>query len=314
MSEQTGGTSVPSQQTTSTVADTSNAELSANTATDTEAVAPAVEAEIKKYLNKIKIKVDGEESEEELPFDVEEGDEATIKYLQKQAQLAKMSQKRAQEAAQTRNHLMSIIEQLKTNPRKILSDPNIGVDIKKLAADIINEEIERSQLTPEQLKIKEMEDELTRIKAEREEQEETRRQEEFGRLQEQEYDRYDMLFTKALEGSDLPKSPYVVKKMADYMLLGIQNGYDVTPEMILPLVREEIHGDIKGMFGAMPDEVLENFVDKQTYDRIRKRNLAKVKDKPPVPVNRSLTDVVKPDKNSKNDVAKKSYKEFFKLT
>lgn len=311
MSEQTGA--APAAVTSASESGSESSESQSEVSGETPVEVPTTEAEIKKYLNKIKIKVDGEESEEELPFDVEEGDEATIKYLQKQAQLAKMSQKRAQEAAQTRNHLMSIIEQLKTNPRKVLSDPNIGIDVKQLAADIINEEIERSQLTPEQLKIKEMEDELSRIKAEREEQEEARRQEEFSRLQEQEFDRYDMLFTKALEGSDLPKSPYVVKKMADYMLLGIQNGYDVTPEMILPLVRDEIHGDIKGMFGAMPDEVLENFVDKQTYDRIRKRNLSKIKEKPPVPMTKSVTDVVKPSKDSKNGKDKKSYREFFKM-
>lgn len=272
---------------------------------------PTEKKEAKKLLNKLQIKVDGRIEDIELPFQFDDNPEAK-EYLQRNLQKSKAFDKRAAEYTQLEKEVRGFIEELRKNPAKVLRDPTVGVDIKKLAASVIEEEIANSKKSPEQLAKEGLEAELKAIKQEREKEKEENKAKEFERLQSQEFERYDMLMTKALESSDLPKSPYVVKKIADYMLMGLQEGIDVAPEDVLPLVREEMQGDLKEMFAVMPDEVIEAIVGKDILTRLRKKNLKKAQSAPPTPINKSITDVGTKKGGSNKEPAKKvSMKSFF---
>lgn len=262
---------------------------------------------VEKQLKKLKLKVDGKEIEES--FDPNDDD-----YLTKQLQLAKMGQKRASEAAQLQKEVQAFIKALKEDPRKVLADPNIGIDIKQLAAQVIEEEIENSKKSPEQLEKEKLQKELQELRDQQAREKEERDQREFERLQASEYERYDMLMSKALEKSDLPKSPYVVKKMADYMLLSLQKGVDLSPDEVLPLVRQELQNDIKEMFAVMPDEVIEGIVGKDVIGRIRKKSVAKAKQQtaPPQPLSKSVKDTGQKASDKKEEPQKKmNFKQFF---
>lgn len=268
------------------------------------------EKELKKALKKLKIKVDGKELEEELPFEIPDSKEA-IDYMTRQLQMGRMGSKRAQEYAALEKDVRDFISELKKDPRKVLSDPTIGIDIKQLAAQIIEEEVNNSKKTPEQIEREKIESELKALKEEREREKEENRKRELERLQQQEFERYDMLITQALDKTDLPKSPYVVKKMADYMLLGLKEGIDIHPEDVVPLVRDEITNDIKEMFKVMPDEVIENLIGKDVLTRIRKKKLAKAKEAPPVPISKAIQDVGESKKQEKEATEKKTFRDFF---
>ena len=269
----------------------------------------ATEAEVKKTLKKLKIKFNGKEMEEELPFEIPD-DEKAREYMTRQIQMSKLSQSKAQEAAALEKEVKSFIEELRKNPRKVLSDPSIGVDLKKIAAEMIEEEIANSQKSPEQLEREKIEAELKALKAEREKEKEEGKKREFERIQQEAYERYDMLMSQAIEKSELPKSPYVVKKMADYMLLGLQNNVDITPDEIVPLVKEEIQQDLKDMFAVMPEEVIEQLVGKDVIGRIRKKQIAKAKSAP-VPVNKAIQDSGKKADDGAKDDKKQTIKDFF---
>lgn len=261
--------------------------------------------EVKKSSKrKLKLKVDGKEMEEEVDFDDDE-------YLTRQLQLAKAAQKRMNEYSQLEKEVAHFLKELKANPKKVLSDPDIGIDIKQLAASIIEEEIANAQKTPEQVEREKLEAELQKIKSEREQEKEQARQKEFERLQQQEFERYDMLMSKALEKSDLPKSPYIVKKMADYMLLGLQNNIDVSPEDVVPLVREEMVNDLKEMFAVMPEEVIENIIGKETINKLRKKKVAAVKAGAPALPNKQVLDTATKEETKKDSGKKVTYKDFF---
>ena len=262
-------------------------------------------------IRKLKLKVDGQELEEELPFEIDDNPEA-VEYMTRQLQMSKAAQKRMGEHAQLQKEVKYFLDELRKNPRKILSDPTIGIDVKQLAAQIIEEEIANSQKSPEQLEKEKLEAELKSLQEEREQEREELRQKEFERLQEIEYERYDNLMSKALETSDLPKSPYVVKKMADYMLLGLNEGIDVSPEDVLPLVREEIQNDLREMFAVMPDEVIEKIVGKDVFSRVRKKNVAKAK-AAPTPVKSAIKDSGASSKAASGNASaeKKSFRDFF---
>lgn len=268
-------------------------------------VAEVKPEEKKSNKRKFKIKVDGKESEEEIDFDNEED-------LVKRIQLAKVAQQRMQEYSQLEKEVQDFVTQLKKNPKKVLTDPHFGLDLKKLAAEVIEEEIANSQKSPEQLEREKMENELKAMKEEREKEKEDFKKKEFERLQQQEFTRYESLMVKALEKSDLPKSPYVVKKMADYMLMGLNNNLDLNPEDVLPLVREEIQNDLKDMFSVMPEEVIEAIIGKDVFTRIRKKNVAKAKANPPQPLKSQVKETGQNSKeDNKADEKKIDYKTFF---
>lgn len=265
--------------------------------------------EIRKKIKQLKLKVDGKEVIEELPFEIDE-DPKVQEYMIRQLQLAKMSHQRANQFSTLDKEVRSFVNELKANPQKVLSDPAFGVDLKALATQIIEAEIEQGKKTPEQIEREKLESELKRLQAERETEKQELQQKQLELLEKQEYERYDREMTEVLASSDLPKSPYVVKKMADYMLLALEHGMeDVSPKDILPLVREEIHKDIKEMFGIMPEDVIEAMIGKDTIGKLRKRSVAKAKEAP-VALQKSITDVGKTQ--TKQEKPKKvSYREFF---
>lgn len=275
-----------------------------------EAPKKLTEAE-KKRIKKLKLKFNGQEFDEELPFEIDDNPEA-VEYMTRKLQLAKLGQSSTQRYSQLEKEVLQFVDELKKNPRKALSDPRIGVDIKKLAAEVLEEEIENSQKSPEQLEKERLELRLKELEDERKKEKEDQRQKELERMMEQEYERYDTMISRALETTDLPKSPYVVKKMADYMILGIQNGIDVQPEMVMNLVREEVVNDIKEMFSAMPAEVINQILGKETYDKIRKYNLSKTKGKKTPAVEKKALDVGKSSsKEPEVETQKKTIKEIF---
>jgi len=278
----------------------------------TPEVVPPVVAKLEaKLLRKLRLKVDKQEYDEELPFDIPD-DPKAVEYMTRQLQMAKMGQKRAQDYAELEKDVVKFINKLRENPEEALSDPSIGIDTKRLAAKIIEKEIADAQKSPEQRDKEKLEAEIRKIKGEREKEKEDYQQKEFQRLQDQEFNRYDMEISDAISKSDLPKSPYVLKKVTEYLMMGLQNNLDVDAKDVIPLVREEIMGDLKSMFAVLPTEVIEALVGKDTISKIRKKNLVNSKNKPPIPIGKSVPDVavVRKDINKKEE-KKITYKDMF---
>lgn len=264
-------------QDTSQQSSTSATPVSADQAAQTLAnpnATPAQKVQAVKKLKSLSIKVDGQDYNEVLPFELDDTP-ANREYMTKQLQLSKVAHKRMGEKSQLESNVNAFLDMFTKNPRQALKQFNI--DEKALAASIIEEEIANSQKSPELLAKEALEAELRALKEEREKEKKGYDERERERLTEQEYIRYDTLMSAAIEKSDLPKSPYVVKKMTDYMILGVQNNLDFSPEDVLPLVREEILDDIRQMSQAMPIETLEKLFGGDILSKIRKNNVKKVK-------------------------------------
>jgi hypothetical protein len=282
----------------------SNAE-NLDDADESEAEQQLTAAEVKK-IKKLKLKFNGKEIEEDLPFEIEE---AHADWLAKQRQKAMLADHKANEYSQLEREIGAFIQELRKNPKKALSNPAIGLDIKQFAAEILQEEIEQAQKTPEQIKEEALQRELEELKAERAREKEEMNARELERLTEREYERYDNLMSAAIESSDLPKSPYVVKKMTEYLMMGIENGIDVEPKDVIPLIREEIQNDIQEMFQVMPAEVIEQILGKSNIEKLRKKRVASAK--APVPVKASVKDVGAQKKEEVKEEKKQTLRDFF---
>jgi len=102
---------------------------------------------------KYKLKVDGRE---------EELDEESVSKL---AQMGRASSKRFQEAAQSRKQSEDFIKMLKEDPASVLTNPAIGIDLRKFAEDYLMKQYEQEKMTPEQRQMKDYEARLQTIRA-----------------------------------------------------------------------------------------------------------------------------------------------------
>lgn len=261
--------------------------------------------EIEKRIKKLKLKVDNKEYEEEIDLD---DDEALIRHLQ----LGKMGQKRAQEKAELEKQFQQFFTALQQDPLSLLSQ-DFGMDTNKMIDDYINKQMEQAKKSPEQLERERLEVELHRLRQERESEKEVSKAKELERLQNQAFQQYDMQMEQALSKTDLPKTPYTVKKIADYMLVALEAGHDVSPEDVIPLVREEMHSDLKEMFNSLPEDQVEALLGEQVLNKLRKRRVAKAQEaQKVVGKNSQIPDTGKSVKGlEKKPGEKKTFKDFF---
>lgn len=220
-------------------------------------------------LKKYNIKVNGRNEVVELDLN----DEASIV---KHLQMSRAAQSKMQESANLMKNAEEFINLLKTNPRRVLEDPSIGVDLKLFAQEIINQEIDNASKSPEQLEKEKLQKELSEIKAKIEDDEKKRKSAEYQRLEQEARVKIESDFESALKGSDLPKTAYTVRKMADYMMIALKNGVNLTPQDLIPLIRKEMQGDIKELFGLANDDILEELVGKDRISKMRKKKVAQV--------------------------------------
>jgi hypothetical protein len=240
-----------------------------------------VQAEAKaKNLKKFKLKVDGQELDEEIDLN---DDEAVKRHLQ----MSKAAQKRMSEAAQVKRQAEEFIHQLKSNPRAILTDPNLGVDFKKIAEEYLAEQLEMEMLSPEQRKLKEYESKIRAHEEEKRRQEQEVHQKQLVELQQRYADDYDKKFTSALQTNGIPKTPRTVKRMAELMHKNIEYGFELEPGQLAELVREDYINEMKELFGATDGDTLLKLMGDDMANKIRKADLARLKKgeiRPPKPV------------------------------
>lgn len=214
-----------------------------------------LKAELTRSLN---LKIDGEDFTEELPFDATP---EMIEYLTKQAQLAKMSNKRAQEAADLRKtdiqrnqEIQNFMEAIKEDPAAMLKQ--MGIDPKEFSEELLEKEVELMQMSESDRKIMELQNELAdRVKAE-----ENAKRESEVREQEALRDKYASEYEKdlmsALDASELPSNPELILRMNQYMKIALENGIDLNFNDILPLVSENVNSELTKLLSSTPIDKL----------------------------------------------------------
>lgn len=227
---------------------------------------------------KFQLKVNNKVKDVEIDLGNEE---EVKKYLQK----AIAADEKFQEAAMTKKQMEALVMALKTNPLAVLSHPELGVNVKQLAEMILAKEIEEAQKSPEQKRIEELERALKEKEEKERLLEEQRRAAEIERMEQEIAINLDKEITEALKNSSLPKSPYVVKRIADAMYSAIEMGYtDIPVSKIIPFVEQQIYGELQQLFDSSPEDILpsllERFAGKKNLERYRKSILSKIKAKP----------------------------------
>jgi hypothetical protein len=225
----------------------------------------ASDAEIQELIKSYKIKVNGQEKEVELDF----SNEADII---RRLQMAEAGQSAMQRASEVERNFDDFLSDVQTNPLDFLKE--LGINPAEFAEGILEKEIEHLKKTPEQLAQEQRDSELEELRQKLKSQEQEKADWEFQQMQKEAEQDFENQIIEALSStSELPKTPYVTKRIADAMLVAMSNGHDVTAKDVLPWVENEINEEIKGLFTGMEDKALQKYLGKGVSDRLRKQRL-----------------------------------------
>lgn len=254
---------------------------SVDSAQDAAPVANSSEQQaLQDLVEEFELKVNGKTVKEQVNLK----DKARI---QKALQMEKAAQEAFQSKAQLERKIADAeasVEQffkvLQSDPSKILKNSQLGLSrdqLRAFAEDILNEELERSAKSPEQIALEEARAELQRLQHEKQMAETAKQQAEFERLQNEAAVQIEKEIIEAIDVGELPKSNYITKKMADLAYIAFTNGIDIDMKDLIPLVKKQYLEDIRDMLGKLPDEIVEELISRDRVKKIRNSYLSSLK-------------------------------------
>lgn len=277
MSEENNGTAAPAvEETTDEVVETAE-DLAQEEASEGQAKPADVKEQkaLEKAIKAYEIKVNGKSKKVELDLN----DEASIKkYLEK----AEGAQEKFQEAALYRKQAEQLVEMLQKDPLSILRNPALGIDVKKLAEMVLDEQLQEASLSPEQKRIKELESALTEREKKEKDLKDAKDAEDKQRLTREMYVKAEQDMMQALDTSSIGASPYAVRRVADMMSALIEEGYEgVEIKDIMPFAERVILQELGGHIQKHRDPTkLEKLLGKDVLKEYRKSKISAVKKTP----------------------------------
>lgn len=223
-----------------------------------------------------KLKADGEE------FEFDATDEEAVK---RAIQKAHGADKRFQSAAALKKQAETFFEMLK-NPatlKKVLSDPRIGVDLKKFAEEYVWEQVQQQQReaawekNPElkaqwerDQKLKAFEDAEAAAKADADE---AKANAEAARYEGD----YGAKIMQALKTGGLPQTPEAVERMAQLLYRAVENGYDLSADDLVEQLKNDYRTDISAVLGGLEGDQLLALLGEANAKKLREADLKRLR-------------------------------------
>ena len=182
-----------------------------------------------------------------------------------------------QEAAKMKRDAEAFIHELKTNPLKVLKDPNLGVDMRKIAEQFIWEQMQEESLSPEQIDQRKKDAELEEYRAEKEARKKADEEQKMSELDQHYSADYDKRITTALHTAGLPRTTGTVRRITDYMLNDVRNGVERNMADYLEHVRQDYMADFAEFFDATDGEKLSKFLGDKNLKKVRESDLKRMK-------------------------------------
>lgn len=218
-----------------------------------------------KLAKKYKVKVDNEELE------VDE-DELVRGY-----QMRKASDKRFQEGLAARKQAEEFVRLLKTDPKKVLAHPSIGLDLKKFAEDFLVEQMQEELMDPKDRELRDYKQKLAKFEEEERLKKQKAEEEAKDAVKKKYQEDYNKQIIDALETSGLPKTEYTVERMIYYMHKALKNGYELDAKDVTELVKRDYIEDSKALYSGLDAEALEKIMGADIAKKLRKHDIDKLK-------------------------------------
>ena len=236
---------------------------------------------------KYKVKIDGQ--------DLEVAEDELLQGYQTN----KAAQQRFNEAARMRKQAEEFVRIAKTDPKRLLSHPDIGVDMLAFARDILAEQMEEEMLSPQEKELRNREKRLEEFERQQRNQEEALRASEVEKYTKQYEEEYSNGIVEALQISGLPKSPKTVAAIAKKMKEAMEAGFDVKPVDVVRFVKRDYIEEIKSLFGSADADTILSMIGDDISTKVVKGHLNKAKKGKTIPQMTQATQPVTPKTTQK---------------
>lgn len=264
-----------------------------------------LQEELVEQIRQLKLKVDGQDIIEDLPFDITP---EQAEYFTKQAQLARVSQNRMQETAelkkvgvQTEAEIKGFVEALKSDPIKVLE--SMGIDTKEMSVERLQAEAKKLEMSDEEREISDLKQKLKDHEEKKDAAEKQATLEKQERMRDQYAAEYEQDLMSAIDDSQLPKNPEIIQRLAQYMHTAIKLGIDLSFKDLIPMVHDSVRTDMSKLLGSLPVEEIMGVLGDENIQKIMAKRSPKVNKKAPV-TPKDITDTATP-KEKENPFAKK---------
>lgn len=233
--------------------------------------------------------------------------------MKRLAQLGLAANEKFQQANEKIKQAEAIVELLQTNPEKALQ--RLGFDVREMAEEYLRNELQKEVLTDEQRKMLELEQKLAEYEAEKKMKEEEEKASRISELQKHYEAELSDKIIKAIETYKLPRNERTISRIAEKLYVALENGYEIDPLDVAPIVKQEVEEELKGMYGTLDVESMLQILGEDNLKKIREHELKKVKEKAPKEVMKT-TPVATPKSEDEDETKKASKKmkasDFFK--
>ena len=226
--------------------------------------------QVQSMLRKLKLKVDGEEIEEDYDL----GNEAQ---LIKDLQLARAAKKRMAEANEAKRKAYEIAQEFENNPGSILE--RLGDKGYEAAEQLLLKMIQRKMMTPEQRELNDTRARLERYEAQEKAQKERIENEQREAMESKIAQEYQTKIISALEKAGLPRTPKMAVRMAELLKQNLALGLDLTPDELAEEAKKETLGYLSALSKDATAEQLLNLIGKDNYKKLNKWQMEQLKQK-----------------------------------
>ena len=178
-------------------------------------------------------------------------------------------------ARQQEKLVKEIAEMIQTNPFELLK--RAGYDPRQLAEEYLTQAIEEDMLPENEKELRKVRYEKEELERQYKEELSRREQEQMDVAIQQAQQEISNNIIDALENSSLPKSPEVVKRIANYMLIAEQKGVNVNPKQVIPLVEEDFRNLNAQILRSLDPTKRINYIGEDLLKQIRQDDLARLK-------------------------------------
>lgn len=234
-----------------------------------EVASPEAQA-VQKMIKKLKLKVDGEEFEEDYDLSNEQ-------QLIKDLQLARAAKKRMLEANNVKKDAYQIIEQYKNDPEGLIEA--LGERGFEAAEKILLKKLQAQAMTPEQRELMEYKRKVEEYEKKEKFIKEQQEQEKLMEMERQQAESYQKTIIDALNKTGLPKNEYLVKRAAALLKQNLKLGLDLDATDLAAEIKKEVTGMLQAVTKDADAEQALGILGDDLALKIRKRDIEKLKEK-----------------------------------
>lgn len=192
---------------------------------------------------------------------------------------------RLAQASKMEQSARAFMEALQNDPEKVLSDPRLSIDRKKLAYDWMKKQISEEldePTDPRDIKLRDVEGKLKKFEEAENQKKQSEEQRQRDAFVNQRREAIAADLTKALEVSVFAKDPSVkaevLREMATYLRVCRQQGYDVTPQEIADHIQSTHFNRYAALADAHDGESLSKLLGEKVVKKLVEHEIKRLRE------------------------------------